>query len=81
VDRYVVFNGNDHRLENVYVPAFRDPQADTIVGFRQQTTPQRHAKIPCGDPQNDWLPHPGSISTFHRFVSWDFPSSNGMILG
>jgi hypothetical protein len=67
VDRDVVLDGNDHRLEDVHVPTVGDPQADAIVGFRQQTPAQRHTKIPRSDPQYDRLPHPGSVPTFHHW--------------
>jgi hypothetical protein len=67
VNRDVVLNGHNHRLEDVHIPTVRDPQAETLACFRHQTAAQGHAKISRGDAENDRLPHPGCVSTFHRW--------------
>src|SRR5215472_12521557 len=62
----IVLDGHDHGLENVHIPAIGDPQTHSLVGFREQTSAQRHAKIPCHHSKNHRLSHPNRVSTFHR---------------
>src|ERR1700678_3199000 len=44
-NRAIVLDGQNHRFEDVHIPAFRDPEADNVVGFRHQPAAQRDPQI------------------------------------
>jgi|SRR5580658_2612323 hypothetical protein len=65
VNRVVMFDGQNHGLENIHVPAIRDSQTNNIVGLRHQAPAQRHSQVPCYYPEYHRLPHPDRVATYH----------------
>jgi hypothetical protein len=61
----IVFDCNNHGLENVDVPVIRDPEPERFVCLGNQPPTERNSNIAGNHSKDHWLPHPTCVSAFH----------------
>src|SRR5713226_6925023 len=65
----VLFNRQNHGLEDIHVPTLADAKPDRIQGFPDDSSAQRDALFAGGELQNDGLPQPYCVGAFHLWMT------------
>lgn len=61
----IVLNRDNHRLEDIDIPALGYPQPQRFIRFANQPATQWNSKVSRNYSKNDWLSDPACVSAFH----------------